>query len=142
LLLVIFIRLFWKGRFEQLTGRIQWIVLIIVAFVLIQDGMASSTIYDALILGTLSLVSMLTGMFLRIKAYFIVGFGVLFLNVFLQTRPFWGSMPWWAYLLIVGSILIFVASYNEWHKQKVTKGEETLLSKVKDKLLQKWNEWN
>jgi hypothetical protein len=141
LLLVIFIRLFWKGRFEQLTSRIQWIVLIIVAFVLIQDGMASSTIYDALILGTLSLVSMLTGMFLRIKAYFIVGFGVLFLNVFLQTRPFWGSMPWWAYLLIVGSILIFVASYNEWHKQKVAQGEETLLSNVKEKLLRKWNEW-
>lgn len=142
ILLVIFIRLFWKGRFELITNRIQWVVLIVVAFALIQDGMASSTIYDAIILGTFSLVSLLTGMFLRIKAYFLVGFGVLFLNVFLQTRPFWGDMPWWAYLLIVGSILIFVASYNEWQKQKVTKGEKTLLLKVKEKLIQKWNEWN
>lgn len=141
-ILVIFIRLFWKGRFEQITNRIQWMVLIVVAFALIQDGMASSTIYDALILGTLSLISLLTGLFLRIKAYFLVGFGVLFLNVFLQTRPFWGNMPWWAYLLIVGSILIFVASYNEWQKQKVTKGEKTLLLKVKEKMIQKWIEWN
>jgi hypothetical protein len=141
-LLAIFIRMFWKGRFEQITNKIQWTVLIVVALALIQDGMASSTIYDALILGTLSLLSLLTGLFLRIKAYFLVGFGVLFLNVFLQTRPFWGNMPWWAYLLIVGSILIFVASYNEWHKQKVTKGERTLLSKVKEKMVEKWNEWN
>jgi hypothetical protein len=142
MILVIFIRMYWKGRFEPITNRIQWVVIIVVAFALIQDGMASSTIYDAIILGTLSLISLLTGMFLRIKAYFLVGFGVLFLNVFLQTRPFWGNMPWWAYLLIVGSILIFVASYNEWQKQIVTKGEKTLLLKLKEKMIQKWNEWN
>src|SRR5699024_11374375 len=47
------------------------------------------------------------------KSFFFVGAGVLLLNVFLQTRPFWGALPWWAYLLIAGALLITVASYNE-----------------------------
>jgi hypothetical protein len=141
-LLIIFIRVIWKGRYENIINSIQWIVLIMVALTLIQDGLASSTIYDAIILGTMSLISLLSGMFLRIKAYFFVGSGVLLLNVFLQTRPFWGNMPWWAYLLIAGSILIFVASYNEWHKQKTANGEVTVLIKVKRKIVQKWKEWN
>lgn len=142
ILLVIFIRVFWKGRFEHLTSSIQWTVLIIVALLLIQDGLSSSTIYDAIILGTLSLISLFAGMYLRIKSYFLVGTGVLLLNLFLQTRPFWGNMPWWAYLLIAGSILIFVASYNEWHKQKIGKGEETFYSRLKVKIIKKWKEWN
>jgi hypothetical protein len=142
IVLIIFLRISMKGRFDQITSRIQWAVLVLVALLLIQDGLASSTIYDAIILGSLSLISLLTGMFLRIKSYFIVGSGVLLLNVFLQTKPFWGNMPWWAYLLIVGSILIFVASYNEWQKQKTAKGEETYFLVLKEKIVQKWKEWN
>lgn len=108
-------------------------VLILVSILLVQDGLASSTVYDALILGSLSLISILAGMFLKVKSYFFVGTGVLLLNVLLQTRPYWGNLPWWAYLLIAGSILITVASYNEWHKQKKEKGERTLLNGIKEK---------
>ncbi|SFA88232.1 MULTISPECIES: hypothetical protein [unclassified Bacillus (in: firmicutes)] len=140
-LVVIFIKKILKGSYEAFTSRLQWAILIIVALLLIQDGLASSTIYDAIILGTLSLTSMLAGMFIRVKSYFFVGAGVLLLNVFLQTRPFWGNMPWWAYLLIAGSILIGVASYNEWHKQKAVKGEPTLITKFKENVINKLKEW-
>ncbi|WP_349410049.1 hypothetical protein [Pseudalkalibacillus sp. SCS-8] len=124
-----------------IANRIQWGVLIIVSLLLVQDGMASSTVYDAIIVGTLSLASMLGGMAYRIKSFFFVGAGVLLLNLFLQTRPFWGNMPWWVYLLIAGSILIGVASYNEWHKQKTSDGKETLITKLNKKIIQKIKAW-
>ncbi|GAM13071.1 hypothetical protein [Mesobacillus selenatarsenatis] len=140
--LVIFLRYMLKERYKQITSYIQWAVLIIVSLLLIQDGLESNTVYDALILGSLSLISMLAGMWLRVKAYFFVGAGVLLLNVVLQTRPFWGNLPWWGYLLIAGSILISVASINEWNKQKGARGEKTLLEKLKESLLMKMKNWN
>lgn len=140
-MVVIFLQLTAKGRFEKLIYQMQWAVLIIVSLLLIQDGLASSTIYDAIILGTLSLISMITGMYIRVKSYFFVGAGVLLLNALLQTRPFWGNMPWWAYLLIAGSILIGIASYNEWHKQKTVRGEATLITLLKEKIIYKLKEW-
>ncbi|MDF2903361.1 MAG: hypothetical protein K0S25_999 [Bacillus sp. (in: firmicutes)] len=139
---VIYLRRCLAGKHRRLINEIQWAVLIMVSLLLIQDGLESSTIYDALILGTLSLISILGGMFLRVKSYFVVGVGVLLLNVFLQTRPYWGNLPWWGYLLISGSILISVASYNEWHKQKTAKGETTVLTKIKQKLLVWINKWD
>lgn len=140
--LTIFSRFIFKGKYKQITSYFQWAVLVIVSLLLIQDGLESNTVYDALILGTLSLISMLAGMWLRIKAYFFVGSGVLLLNVILQTRPFWGNLPWWGYLLIAGSVLITVASFNEWNKQKGARGEKTFIMKFKERLLIKLKSWN
>ncbi|WP_010531893.1 hypothetical protein [Lentibacillus jeotgali] len=138
---VIFLKRISAGKYNRLVNYMQWAVLVIVSLLLIQDGMASSTIYDALIVGGLSLASMLGGMAYQRKAFFFVGAGVLLLNVFLQTRPYWGNLPWWAYLLITGSILIAVASYNEWHKQKTADGRTTLASKFYQKVVQKIKRW-
>ncbi len=140
-IVVIFLQLATKGRFEQLIHQLQWAVLIIVSLLLVQDGLQSSTIYDAIILGTLALISMITGMYISVKSYFFVGAGVLLLNVLLQTRPFWGNMPWGAYLLIAGTILIGIASYHEWHKQKTARGENTLITFIKEKIIYKLKEW-
>ncbi|GLB60837.1 hypothetical protein [Cytobacillus sp. NCCP-133] len=139
--LIIFAKKILKDRFCKVTHRLQWGVLIIVSMLLVQDGLASNTVYDALIVGTLSLASVLAGTFYRIKSYFFVGSGVLLLNVMLQTRPYGGNLPWWAYLLLTGSLLISIASYNEWQKQKTSKGEETLLSQWKDSIARKLKEW-
>ncbi len=139
---VVFLQRCTGEKYSKYMNYLQWAVLVLISLALVEDGLASNTIYDALILGTLSLISMLVGMYLRNKAYFIVGSGVLLLNVFLQTRPFWGNLPWWMYLLISGSILISVASYNEWHKQKAAKGEDTLLSVTKEKLKSWFNNWD
>jgi hypothetical protein len=117
-------------------------VLLLAALLLVLDGLASSTVHDALILGSLSLISVLAGVWLRIKAYFFVGSGVLLLNVLLQTRPFWGNLPWWGYLLGAGTVLISVASFNEWNKQKKAKGEKTHLARMGEKLLAKLKQWD
>lgn len=140
--LVIFLRFIAKGKWENITGYIQWAVLVIVSLILMRDGLVSNTVYDALILGSLSLISMLAGMWLRVKAYFFVGAGVLLLNIVLQTRPFWGNLPWWGYLLIGGTILIAVASFNEWNKQKGAKGEKTFIISLKEKISSKLKNWN
>lgn len=142
IVLIIFIRHSLNGRYSDITKAVQWGVLISVSLLLIQDGLASHTIYDAIILGTLSLLSMMAGMFLQIKSYFFVGSGVLLLNVFLQTRPYWGNMPWWFYLLIVGLILITVASFNEWNKQKTSKGETTFITRLKEKVIGTMKKWD
>lgn len=140
-LIGIYLRRCLQGRYEKLTSQLQWAILIIVSIVLVVDGLETSTIYDALILGSLSLASILAGVSLRIKSYFVIGTGVLLLNVFMQTRAYWGNLPWWAYLLIAGTILIAVASSNEWNKQKSARGEATLLGTLKDKVIEMWRQW-
>ncbi|MBG9550464.1 hypothetical protein HUN92_13270 [Bacillus firmus] len=142
IILIIFFRKVLKGQYSKLTSKIQWGVLVAVSLLLVQDALASNTVYDALIVGTLSLISMLAGTFWRIKSYFFVGSGVLLLNVLLQTRPYWGNLPWWAYLLIAGSILISAASYNEWQKQKTADSKEPLLSKWKNNIINRLKEWS
>ena len=104
-------------------------------------GLMSNTVYDAIILGPLSLSSMLGSMFFKQKSFFFVGAGVLLLNLLLQTKTYWGALPWWVYLLIVGSILIMVASYNEWHKQKTAEDKETLATLVHKKIIQRIGKW-
>lgn len=140
-LLSIYLRLCMKGRYERITNYLQWGILLAVSVFLVIDGLESSTIYDALILGSLSLTSILAGVFFKTKSYFFVGTGVLLLNVFMQTRPFWGNLPWWAYLLIAGTILIAVASSNEWNKQKAARGEATFISTLKEKVMGVWKLW-
>lgn len=139
--LAILLRKVASEKQKEVVSYIQWAVLVMVSLLLVRDGLQSGTVYDAIILGTLSLLSMLGGMMYKVKSFFFVGAGVLLLNVFLQTRPFWGAMPWWVYLLIAGTILIAVASYNEWHKQKVAEGKSTLFTKLYTNIIQKIKEW-
>lgn len=127
---------------KVIMNYIQWAVLIIIAFILVQDALNSGTIYDALILGTLALVSMLVGMNIRLKSFFFVGLIVLLLNFLLQTKPFWGNLPWWMYLLIAGALLIIVASYNEWSKQKKADGKESFIKRWYQKTISSLKEWD
>lgn len=121
---------------------VQWGVLVVVSLFLVEDALASSTIYDAILLGSLALVSMIIGFIWQMKSFFFVGFGVLLLNVFLQTRMYWGNLPWWAYLLIAGTILIIVASYNEWQRQKTIDGKKTFISTLNKKIIDKMKKWD
>ena len=138
----IFLKKITDPQYKLIANRVQWIVLLVVSLLLVKDGLESNTIYDALIIGGLSLASLLAGMAYQIKSFFFVGAGVLLLNVFLQTRPYWGNLPWWMYLLLAGSILIIVASYNEWHKQKASDGKDTFIAIFNKKVVQKIKKWN
>lgn len=70
-----------------------------------------------------------------IKKYgsiFFVSIGAILVNVFLLTREFWFSIPWWVYLLGIGTILIVFAIRNEAREEKVNL--ETIIKKIKDKV--------
>ncbi|UOQ44478.1 hypothetical protein MUN89_00320 [Halobacillus salinarum] len=139
ILVMIAFRLYTWRSYRASFNYVQWGVLLFLSAYLVIDAIDSHTIYDAWIIGGLSLLSMISGMQLKIKSYFFVGMGVLVFNVMYQTRPFWGNMPWWVYLLVAGFLLITVASYNEWKKQKEP-GERKLETKLKKMwtALKKW----
>ncbi|WP_010093877.1 hypothetical protein [Ornithinibacillus scapharcae] len=127
---------------KSLANNIQWSVLVIVALLLVQDGLASNTIYDAIIVGILSLASLIAGMVKHVKSFFFVGAGVLLFNVFMQTRPYWGHLPWWSYLIIAGSLLLAIASYNEWQRKNNTEGKETLVKKFGRIVIERIKKWD
>ncbi|WP_226035542.1 hypothetical protein [Aquibacillus saliphilus] len=130
----------WKG-YKKLMGKIQLIVLLLVTGYLVIDAIESQTVWDAIVIGGLSLFSIVIGMQYRIKAYFFVGIGVLVFNVMYQTKSYWGNMPWWGYLLIAGSTLIGIASYHEWRKQRPKNNEGKMKRKLKQ-FLSSLKEWD
>ncbi|KRG09805.1 hypothetical protein ACA29_22115 [Lederbergia galactosidilytica] len=64
----------WKDK-KQVMNHVQTVILVIITVYLIHDAIQSSTIWDALIIGTLSLAAFLLGMKFQIKSYFFVGAG-------------------------------------------------------------------
>lgn len=116
IILTIFIsKYIWEG-YEKWTDKIELGVIILVSLILLYDIFNLDLIEDALIFGTLSLISVIYGSYVRRRNYFLVGIVSLFINVLFQSRHFWGRLPWWVYLLIAGLILITLASFYEWQK--------------------------
>lgn len=72
-------------------------------------------------------------MFSYIKKYgpsFLVSIIFILINIFLLTREFWFSIPWWLYILIIGIILILFAMNNELKNKDLIK---TKFNKIKEK---------
>jgi len=130
----------WK-EYKKIMRIIQLVVLLIVTIILVSDALYSNTIYDAIMIGVLSLASILSGMHYRIKAYFFVGICVLLLNVLLQTKPYWGNFPWWGYLIIAGLTLIGFASSYELQKQKKDSSKKSFLQRKKEQIIRKFKDW-
>lgn len=125
----------WKEH-EAITNKVEMGVLLIVGFLLCKDLTGINQLKEGLILGVLSLVSIIGGMQFKKKSFFFVGSGVLIFNMFVQTRDFWGNLPWWVYLLVAGMILIGTASLNEIQKNK------KILKIDKKALIDKFKDWN
>ena len=64
---------------------------------------------------------------------FIVSLIFILLNVLILTRTFWFSIPWWFYILLVGSILVGFAIYNEVKENKDNK-IKSKVDAIKDSL--------
>jgi hypothetical protein len=123
----------WKG-YEYITRKVEMGVLITAALILCNDLRGINQLKEGLILGGLSLASIIGGMQFKKKSFFFVGSGVLLYNLFMQTRDFWGNLPWWVYLLAAGMILIVTASLNEIQKNKkiIKIDKKALLDRFKD----------
>ncbi|GKU82776.1 SCO7613 C-terminal domain-containing membrane protein [Niallia sp. NCCP-28] len=141
ILIVILSKKILKGHYQILINRVEWGILIISFGLLLFDIFISPHIVDVLMLGSLALAAVIGGFYFKYKSYFLVGVIVLLINVLLQTRPYWGNLPWWAYLLIAGTALITVASGYELRKQQ--KGEKVIKKLMiwKKGLVDRWNKW-
>ncbi|MBR8645216.1 hypothetical protein KEH51_16505 [[Brevibacterium] frigoritolerans] len=67
---------------------------------------------------------------MKYKSYFIAGTGTILFNVYMNTNSMWSEMPWWLYLIIGGGLLIGIASFFEWKKQKTTGHRRRYLRKI------------
>lgn len=132
-------KIFVKGR---MTQYIESGIVFLLFLALIIDAMAGNTIYDALIIGTVSLAAMLFGFMMKYKSYFIAGTGTILFNVYMNTNSMWGEMPWWLYLIIGGGLLIGIASFFEWKKQKDNRTSKEVLEKNKQRIKNWFNRWN
>lgn len=122
---------------KEIMIKVEWILLLIISAILVIDALSTSTIYDAIIIGILSLTSIISGMHFKLKSYFFVGVGMLLLTLYTQTKPFWGNMPWWVYLLVGGIALITFASVYEFQKQN----KKNFFQEQKNKFKTKFKEW-
>ena len=65
----------------------------------------------------LLLVLSILGYLKRWGPVFLISLSFIVINTFILTRLFWLSLPWWVYLLLIGSILIAFAVNNELHEK-------------------------
>lgn len=122
----------WKNMRNQ-GYKVQFFIAAFIFFRLLIATGLDNTGYS-IIYGILAIISIIAGMQFKLRCYFFIGIAALVINVLIQTREFWGSLPWWAYLIISGSVLIGLASYNEWLK----KNEKKLM---KSKIFDKFKDW-
>jgi len=86
---------------------------------------------EAIVFCILCIISIIIGFVIQKKLYFIGGAIFLLIGVFLNTINFWLNVPWWIYLLVGGSLLIFFASKNEFNKSDK---KENFISKLIKKI--------
>jgi hypothetical protein len=89
---------------------------------------------DGIIFSILILAVIFLSYYKKYGATFLAGIIAILVNAFALTREFWFSIPWWIYLLLVGSALVGFAIKNEANekKEKITIG--SVLKGIKDKV--------
>lgn len=88
---------------------------------------------DGILFGALLMFIIMISYFKKYGILFLVSIFALLVNIFVLTRKFWFSIPWWGYLLGVGIILISFAIRNEANDKRNINAIDTL-KKIKDKI--------
>ena len=136
--------LLWRKIYNRgkETQYMEMGITFLLFFILIRDAMNGGTLNDALIMGTISLASLLLGFLLKYKSYFLAGVGAILLNLYMNTNSMWDELPWWLYLIIGGGLLIAAASFFEWKKQKENWTAKEIMAKNKKRLKEWFNRWD
>jgi hypothetical protein len=115
------LKLFWK----EYRTIVSWIIFGIVTIcmaVLGVDAMCTENPTDALIIGGIALIMLISSYLVLNLRWFVLSSVVILLLVIKMTAGFWTSIGWWIYLLIAGVILITFAAiseYNKTHDKKI-----------------------
>jgi hypothetical protein len=86
------------------------------------DAMCTENPTDALIIGGIALIMLVSSYLILNLRWFVLSSIVILLLVIKMTAGFWTSIGWWIYLLIAGVILITFAAiseYNKTHDKKI-----------------------
>lgn len=125
-------------EYSAIVKFIEAVVVAFVVLILSTDILFRNSVGEAIVYGTVALISVILGLQLKLKTYFFTGIITLSFNVIFQMKGFFGKLPWWGYLLIAGLILITTASVNEMKKNK----GEKLLKISKEDFINKFKGWN
>ena len=144
---VIFILIYLEKKIwrENNTLRlIHKIGLVLAAVLIVYDAILENSLGEAITVGSLSLASAIYGFYAKRLWYFTTGICIILLNVFLQTSPLWGNLPWWWYLFIGGGVLITIATVNEWKTKKNEQNgrKENLFQEFTKKIKLYFSGWN
>ena len=89
---------------------------------------------DGMLFGILIVIIIITSYLKKYGALFMVSLFAILVNIFALTREFWFSVPWWIYLLTIGTILIGFAIKNEITDKKTEINAINLLKNIKERI--------
>lgn len=116
-------------RYSQNTDAIEYLVFAIINWIalLVYTNEADGMIYVAFLI--LLLIYSYNS---KYGAIFIVTACSIIINAILLTRQFWLLIPWWIYLLVIGSLLIGFAIRNE--SKSIKSDPKNIIKNIKDKI--------
>ncbi len=122
----------WK--FEKVISSDIWIIYHILSFALLFiKALTSNLIVNTIIFGMIMFITLLVSFIIKKYYHFVITVVYMILTALYVTRDFWLSIAWWAYLLVVGILLIVFATKNEQLK-KDNKSFIILLKELNEKL--------
>ncbi len=89
---------------------------------------------DGIIFVTMLIALIILSYIKKYNAVFITTSIAVLVNIFLLTREFWFSIPWWLYLLVVGVVLIMFAVNNEANGEKKKVTIKELIKYIQDRV--------
>ncbi len=107
----------YRSGTDERPGWVTYIIACICSLVQLISAIETYELTDALFLGIIMVGVIIWSYLARKKQWFIMAVVTLALLLISSTRELWLSIAWWVYLLIAGSILIGIATANEYNKR-------------------------
>lgn len=101
------------------------------------DAVSNEHLADSLMLIVGVIGMLLVSFAIKKRRWFILAVVTLLGITLCMTKDFWQSLAWWAYLLIVGILLIVIAAANELGKQKLSSDESSTKEKIR-RFMEEW----
>ena len=111
--------------FPENTAKYIWFTGVAIA--LVAEGISAAHTGEALdliIVGTASIGIFIFAFIRRTRLWFILGIVAMISIAVYLSLEFWSTLVWLVYLLVSGSILIVMASINEWGKRHNKDGKK------------------
>lgn len=107
---------------------------ILLGFIYIISLLQYNNEMDGMLVTFLIVIMVIVSYIKKYGAIFMVSIFAILLNTFALTREFWFSVPWWAYLLTIGAVLIGFAIKNEISDKKTEINALNLLKRIKERV--------